>query len=313
MGRDVEVPPGDASIRTDGGERCEQDQSLILRSAGITSIGLLGGDESEEGQTVRVSAGFELGGCVSLAAVTAVVDETQKLVTLQAWTWTAVGADVSCTGELAWYEEILELVGLHAGTWIVLDGLAFPGGPSVTFTVKDCAGDWDCFCAPGSTPSPSGPLAECYYDCDCEVGLRCSAHFGFVGAMWLCARSCSVSADCAGWEECMFAMDGPYGVCVDRAPEPACPSAGCPQGQVCMALQGRGSWCQPDFDVWRSGETCECDGDCSPSLRCIDAGSGESAFCGAPCRGNLDCPPSSRCADDPTVVWALPICQMLPD
>jgi hypothetical protein len=304
----------DGAPDPDGGGSCESGRSTLLRSAEITSITLLQDALSEEGQTVRVLAGLSLGACEQLAAVRFQVEETSEQITLHALRWIDVGVGLDCTGDLAWFQEIVELRGLHAGAWTVRDGSGGSNGGVATFTVSPCAEDFDCFCEPGSQPAPLPRFSECRYDCDCEAGLRCVGVWGFDMLHWQCGQTCAVDSDCFGWDQCMFAADGPYGLCEAKSPIPEdCTELACDEGLVCVSQEGLGAWCQPEFEVWRTGDGCTCDENCPAGLHCLDPGTGEMAICGAPCLGDLDCPEYAVCGENPAWADALPICFMLED
>jgi hypothetical protein len=190
--------------------------------------------------------------------------------------------------------------------------MAGPTGAMTTFEVSVCLGDFDCFCPAGSQPDPVPPGGECRYDCDCAAGLSCQGWYGIDHLHWGCARSCSVDADCAGWERCLFALDGPYGQCAPMDDLPAdCSTVDCAPGYACQSWAGVGAWCQPDLSLSGSGHPCADDCECDAGLRCLDAGFGESAFCGLPCRGELDCPVGAICGQEPAASGSLPVCYLL--
>jgi hypothetical protein len=293
-GWEYEQPDASAASPDSGSEHCTGERYLRLEPHHLHSLYLLDPPSLSVGQTLRVAAGLELGGCTSFAHVTVQTDEDARVATVVGWVWEEVGDGAVCTEDVYFQEEILTLSSPRPGDWRVVEGLIGEpgGGLSTDFLLVACpASDCECFNS-GPGDSPTG--AWCNFDCQCDGELLCLSRPAGVGGRE-CARSCSDEAQCEGWETCLLVDGDLYGHCAEPTSD-ECSGGSCPAGFVCTQDGDSANFCEPVFDRSATGDPCVCHADCPPGLVCADLGDGSARGCYSPCRGASDCPGGVPCA-----------------
>jgi len=300
-GWENDPPDAGAESPDSGSEQCTGERYLRLEHHQLHSLYLLDPPSVAQGQTIRLAAGLELGGCMSLAHVTVRMDEVSRIATVFGWVWQEVGEDVACAADVYYEEEILTLSNPAPGDWWVVEGIL--GEPTLTteFTVVACyAGDCECW---GSGPGDSPAGAYCNYDCQCYGELQCLSRPAGTGGRE-CARSCSNEAQCDGWETCLMVDGSLYGHCTDALSD-ECTAGSCPPGFLCTQDGDSANYCDPVFDRSATGDSCVCHADCPEGLVCAELEDGWRG-CHSPCRGESDCPLAVPCGAG--VLDQAPIC-----
>lgn len=288
------VPPADAgaSHADAASAQCEAEQYLRLVAVPLRELYLMDPPSVAAGQTLRVAAGVEVGGCSWLAHVGVVAsDDDQRLITVQAYLWEEVGPAVTCAADVGYQEELLPFMTMLHGEWMVRDAMAGESGFEVTYLVVGCwAGDCACVnSGPGETPAGS----YCDYDCDCAGALRCLSRPAGVGDRE-CARSCSDESQCSPWETCSLVDGALYGHCTD-SPADECTPGSCPAGFLCTQDSDVANHCEAAHDLSGLGQSCLCHAECAPGLWCTELDVPGPHSCQIPCRGQADCPTGVTC------------------
>ena len=91
---------------------CATERFLRLRQASLVDLYLLGPPSAAYGQTIRVAAGLELGGCERLADVHIQTDEGARRIEVTGLVWEEVGEgdQVELGNELFEIVEVLEVM-----------------------------------------------------------------------------------------------------------------------------------------------------------------------------------------------------------
>jgi len=293
-GYDWSEPPADAgpSPADAASAQCEAEQYLRLVAVPLRDLYLLDPPSVAAGQTLRVAAGVEVGGCSWLAHVGVVAtDDGQRLITVQAYLWEEVGPAVTCSADLGYSEELLPFMTLVPGEWMVRDAMADESGLEVTYLVAGC---WaaDCTCA-GSGPGDAPAGSYCDYDCDCAPDLRCLSRPVGVGGRE-CGRTCSTESQCEPWETCSLVDGTLYGLCVDSLADECAPGT-CPAGFLCTPDGDVANHCEAAHDLSSLGQPCVCHSECAPGLVCTEVDVPGPHRCQVPCRGQADCPSGVTC------------------